>query len=223
MSFDFVARFDTTRLPLPEILARLDTVLTANDIRPVAVSSVASHEGTPTVDVVRRASIDVTDLASVPAEVHNWWGINVYCVSDRIAEELGRSTSMEVDFVIFPTPNREHTLTYRESSRVCRMRSKDTDAANQLVELQLGLCTALDLKLSAYDEESSDLEQTPLLTLDIFERWLAKSVERGGAISALCSLVLMSQARASEVAGRRRDDVRMSSSGYFLFPFLSAT
>jgi hypothetical protein len=222
MSYAFDVRFDSTEMPLTEILDALAIVLEAREIVPQSVSSLMASNGRPTVDLRRRVEIPIDEggLRAVGSHVTSWWGLNVYCVSTPIARRLGRGDATEVDFAIFPTGPGKRTLKYKESSRVFESRLDDEDAENELYALQLMLCAALSFTVSDYDEEGSSLTREPFASLHEAERLIERAVDRGVPTSVVVAHSLLGLARAQELAKGRADDVRLSANGYLLFRFL---
>src|SRR5690242_18304629 len=164
MSYSFQARFDITQLTLPQMLNKLPGLLDELGIRfQNTVSRLIEYKRWPTIDASSFEPVQVQGLDEAGRVAAQWWGVGLYCVSQPLAKRLGRGDWMEVDFQFFRAPNKRWTMTYRELKTAYQHRIEVEDAAQELYELQLRLCSALGFRFSVYDEEDYDIPPIPTL------------------------------------------------------------
>ena len=218
MSTSFEARFSTTRLPLPEVLLRLEPVLESQGLQFFgAVAPLVARRGWPTV-----AGLDfvtVPALATLADHTRGWWGVGIELVSRPLVEAI-RTSDAEVYLNLFPGPGGGWTLSYLESDAVEEYRGSSEEAARALVQLQQSICASCGFELSLYDEQ--DHSRAPVPTLRAVENAVRRRAQDSG-LGDLCAVVAASSLpfeRALNWAGARAGEVRLSTDGYVIFPFL---
>lgn len=219
MSVSFEARFSTTRLDLSVLLERLDAALPDCGLRFVgAVMRLQPHDGWPTVGGLDFGS--VASLGEAARVGESWWGLGLECVSDVLLEGLGRSDAVEVHLNVFRSPEGPWTMSYLEADTATDHRIASQDAAKNLTALQLAMCRAGRFGLSVYDEQNHDREPVPTLrSIEVAIKRVAADPSAGD-LSVVVSTKLLDHARARLLAGPRADEVKVSTSGYVVFPFL---
>lgn len=218
MSNSFQARFSTTSLLLPEILRRLEPVLDGQGLQFFgSVAPLVAHRGWPTI-----AGLDfvtVPTLAALEEHARGWWGVGIELVSRPLVEAI-RTSDAEVYLNVFPVPGDGWTLSYLESDAVEEYRSSSEEGARALIQLQRSICASCGFELSLYDEQ--DHSRAPVPTLRVVENAVRRRAQDGG-LGDLCAVVAASALpfeRALDWAGARAGEVRLSTDGYVIFPFL---
>lgn len=221
MSTSFEARFSASKLfSLQDFAPRLERALADCRIRwSGSFMQLEPHNGWPTVGGL--AFSKAGTLTDVGRLARGWWGVGLACVSDVLLDGLGRCDAVEVYFSVFSAPEGGLSVIYLESATATDYRIKAPEAAENLLALQLAMCDAGHFEISIYDEQNHNRNPIPT------RRELEVSISRAGAdprrgdLSVVASCRQMSLERARQLAGSRADEVKLSTSGYVMFPFLS--
>lgn len=227
MSYSYIARFGASARPLEQLLAGLDRVCADHRfVFQKRATPMINEGGWPTVDLSRPiideetlTSLGVASLGEVAKAAREWWGVSLYCVSQSLAQRLGRSDAMEVDFVLFRAGSGKWGLHYIEASRAQQLRLEESDAAAELYALQLALCDELGFQLSIYEDDEPAGGAVPDLK-DLKNR-LHRCAKGQLGCSMVISKDLMDLAAATKEANGLANRVRLTTQGYVLFPFLA--
>jgi|JI6StandDraft_1071083.scaffolds.fasta_scaffold165837_2 hypothetical protein len=219
MSHAFDARFSPTELGLAEICHRLDPCLhEANLDFDGEITRLCSREGVPTV--MSLATQSVASLRDVAQHAHSWWGVSLYCISQSLAKNLGRTDSIEVYLRVFKAATSGFMLIYNENAGAFRARRKSDALTNDLIALLLLISATLKINFAIYREDDGEAKSPELTEL---EHLLAEQVKASHPLTwlAVVNSDVMSFARARELAGPWREHVSLSTRGYVVLRFLA--
>jgi hypothetical protein len=220
MSFSYEARFGPLGIPFVETFARLDVLLQESAIFfDGEAMRVESEEGGPVPSTgLPIAAENLTDVAKM---AQKWWGVGFFAASQPLMEELGRTDAMEVTFTLFHSPTDLPLLIYSEHSSAERARRESETLAGDLYTLLVRLAAGLRSDLVIYDEEAEGGFILP--DIEEVRTRLAKARE-SESLPEICIAIssrLMSFEEGRKLAGRWADRVRLTTTGYTLFAFLS--
>ena len=175
------------------------------------------HDGWPTINSTQFLTVE--SLSKAAETARNWWGIGLECRSDFVVDQLGNTDAAEVYFSMFRSSDR-WALIYLESSRVADLRAASSEALQNLIRLQIGICETARIELSIYDEQ--DHNRTPVPTLREAEVAIRRAARnrRSSEVVVVVSSTSMSLARAQELADGSTADIREALSGHVVFPFM---
>jgi hypothetical protein len=219
MSYSFDARFSASSVPYATLLERLAATLPACGLRySGAMMPLQSHGGWPTIGGLEFGHADtLAEAASVSASA---WGVSFEFISAVLYDGLGKTDAMEVYLQVFRVSDDTISVIYNEASRAADYRIKDEDAARNLTAIQLAICDAGSFELSIYDEQNFKRPPIPTLrNVEVAIKRIADEPTRGDC-SAVVSMKVLDLERARKLAGPRAGEIKVSTNGYIVFPFL---
>ncbi len=219
MSYAFVATFSPTELGLEDALDHLEESFVDTGLEFAhEVTRLASRKGLPVAH-----SLATEHAPSVP-EVYElaqkWWGASMLCISSSLREELGRSTSTEVDVAVYRAAEGRHQVSYTEQKGAFFARVRNPALELRLAAMLAKMCAELGSTCAIYEEEAGD-ERAPIVSVDRIRALLADSstTARRPAWLAVVARSALDLDEARQLAGPRADLVKLSTDDFVLLPF----
>lgn len=219
MSHAYDARFAPVSLDLADVMDRLERALPQTQLSFDGEAVALRSQGGLAI-VAEMNTHSAANLAEVARVARRWWGVSLYCTSESLAEELGRSEAMEVYLRAVKWDPEQRLVIYNESSSAFRARAESDKLTRKLAATLVTLCAALGSPLAVYAEEDPDLGEPTLA--EVIQRLTTQAeaaAPSGWLAVARIDQLALEQAR--DLAAGWRDRVGLAPKGYVVLPFLS--
>lgn len=219
MSYSFEARFSPTEISFSEVLSRLETVLEQSHLHfEGEIMRLESRDGMPTAMSVDTIAVDT--VKAIAQIARKWWGVALFCVSAPLLKEVGRTDAVEVTLNVFESPDGRRMLNYSEGKGAFAARVSSVDLERDLCALLVRVSAAMQIDVALYEEEQDEFR---VVDLEEATRTIERvaSVQGAPGICVAISQRLIRLEAARVLAGPRASRVKVSSSGYVVFPFLT--